>query len=169
MSESLTVRVAVARARARIRTASDLSLALRMLGWAAALRVLKHWLPLDRLVRLVHRGGGNEGRDRAREDQIVTFARWISGIVRASRAGNCLERGLLAYRFLGGANASPTLVVGVARAEQGDGIRGHAWVLVDGQPAGESLASLGDFTVIVTFDAAGRPISATDARPLSRR
>jgi hypothetical protein len=139
-----------------------------MLAWAAALRLLKHWLPLARLVRLVHRDGRAQERSLASDDQIVTLARWASRIVHGSRESNCLERGLVAYRFLGAANASPILVIGVAHAGD-EGVRGHAWVLVDGQPAGESLTSLGDFTVIVTFDASGKPLSATDALPLSRR
>ena len=168
MSLWIPIHRGVIRVRERVRTTKDVWLGLRMLAWASALPALKHMVALERLVRLVQRNGAGRLRDRIREDQIITFARWACRFTRVSRDGNCLERGLLAYRFLGAANAAPSLVVGVARSSGGN-IRGHAWVLVDGQPAGESPASLADFATVVTFDAKGAPISGKDADRSSTR
>jgi hypothetical protein len=102
-------------------------------------------------------GPGGVVRDATREDQIVTLARWTCRLTRWSSGGNCLERGLITYRFLGAANAQPSLVVGIGRGERGE-IRGHAWVLVDGKPAGESLASVSEFETVLTFGPDGEPL-----------
>ena len=81
------------------------------------------------------------------------FARWAARVRRWNSGGNCLERGLIAYRYLGAAGASPTLVVGMGHND-GDVI-GHAWVLVDGRPAGETETSLANYTPVLTFAADG--------------
>jgi hypothetical protein len=77
---------------------------------------------------------------------IATIDR-VAAHVRLDGQDNCLERSLVAYRFLGRAGASPQLVIGVARDERG--VRGHAWVTVDGRPIGESVP--GNFEVMMTF------------------
>ena len=56
----------------------------------------------------------------------------------------------MAYRFLGARGATPSLVVGIGRGERGE-VRGHAWVLVDGLPAGESLEAVSEFETVLTF------------------
>ena len=127
---------------------TSLSEAVRILGWACVMPILKRAIPLQTLVRLVRRTGGRH-RDGVREDQIVTFARWACRITRWSSGGNCLERGLIAYRFLGAINAQPTLVVGIGRGE--GAMRGHAWVVIDGRPVGEHPATLGEYTPVLTF------------------
>jgi hypothetical protein len=131
-----------------------------MLGWAAVLPIVKHAVSIRTLVPLMRRsasGPSGVARDAAREDQIVTLARWTCRLTRWSSGGNCLERGLITYRFLGAANAQPSLVVGIGRGERGE-IRGHAWVLVDGKPAGESLASVSEFETVLTFGPDGEPL-----------
>ena len=150
----------LARVGDRITSPSDVLLAARMMGWACVLPALKHLVPLQTLVLLVRRPGRASPRDAGREDQIVTLARWACRLTRWSSGGNCLERGLLAYRFLGAVNADPLLVVGIGRGDRGE-VRGHAWVLVDGKPAGESLESLREFTSVVAFRSDGSPV--TDA------
>jgi hypothetical protein len=92
----------------------------------------------------------------------VTFARWACRLTRLSKVGNCLERSLLTYRFLGAVDANPCLVVGVRHGAMPDGLRGHAWVVVDGVPAGESLESVDDFASIVVFRADGSRIATGD-------
>src|SRR5689334_21871011 len=93
--------------RARFQTPGDVWLGARMMAWACSLPLLKHALPLPALVRLVRANrrtrtldAGHAERQRLRCDQIVDFARWSSRLTRWSRGGNCLERGLVAYRFL---------------------------------------------------------------------
>ena len=149
-----------ARVAARIHSPADVALVARMLGWAAVLPIVKHAVSIRTLVPLMRRsarGPGAVARDAAREDQIVTLARWTCRLTRWSSGGNCLERGLITYRFLGAANAQPSLVVGIGRGERGE-IRGHAWVLVDGKPAGESLASVSEFETVLTFGPDGEPL-----------
>jgi hypothetical protein len=144
----------LARVADRLSSPSDFLLAARMVGWAVVLPAVKHVVPLRTLVRIVQRSGDGGARSPEREDQIVTLARWSCRLTRWPGAGNCLERGLLAYRFLGAVNANPRLVVGIARSDRGD-VSGHAWVLVDGKPAGEAEDAVADFTRVVTFRADG--------------
>lgn len=142
---------------ARFRSPLDVILAARILAWACVLPALKHTLPLQTLVRLVRRAPNAAGRDPRHEEQVVTFARWACRLTRWRSGGNCLERGLIAYRYLGAANAEPTLVVGIARDDR-SGVRGHAWVLLDGQPAGESVHAISDFAVMLTFTPDGAAV-----------
>ena len=148
-------RSAPARVLARITSPADIFLLVRMLAWACVLPSLKHLVPIKTLAPLVRRQPRQSTRNRVREDQIVTFARWVCRATRWSRDGNCLERGLIAYRFLSAANAAPTLVVGVARGEAGGGVRGHAWVVVDGQPMGERMSGLAAFAFVLAFGPGG--------------
>jgi hypothetical protein len=135
------------------------ALVARMLGWAVVLPIVKRVVPIQTLVPLMRRSvsGPDLVRDAAREDQIVTLARWTCRLTRWSSGGNCLERGLITYRFLGSVHAQPSLVVGIGRGERGE-IRGHAWVLVDGKPAGESLASVSEFETVLTYGPDGKAL-----------
>ncbi len=67
----------------------------------------------------------------------------------------------MTYRFLGAADFEPSFVAGFRRSEDGD-LRGHAWVVVDGSPVGESTASLADFERAIAFGPEGL---ALDRRP----
>ncbi len=124
------------------------------MAWASVLPVLKQVIPLRTLVRVLRRPASGVARDRAREDRVLTFARWACRITRWSSGGNCLERGLIAYRYLGAANAQPILVVGVGRGDSGQ-IRGHAWIVIDGRPVGESAAVESEYTPVLTFGSDG--------------
>jgi hypothetical protein len=148
-----------ARVAARVHSPGDVAMVARMLGWALVLPIIKHLVPIGTLVPLMRRSGSEPGgvRDASREDQIVTLARWTCRLTRWSSGGNCLERGLITYRFLGAAHAQPSLAVGIGRGEDGE-IRGHAWVIVDGKPAGESLASVGEFGSVLTFGPDGEQL-----------
>ena len=147
--------------RSRLRTLltyisspSDVRLALRMIAWAFVLPVLKSVLPLPRLVRLVYKRGRSGARGARREQQIATLARWIYRPLTPVDGG-CLQRSLLAYRFLSEADAKPQLLVGMRK--EGNAVLGHAWLVVDGQPVGESWAALRGFVPVVAFGAGGLP------------
>ncbi len=71
----------------------------------------------------------------------------------ADGQGICLERSLLAYRFLSGAGARPDLVVGVRPG--GEGMIGHAWVVVGGEPLFEPAASLSEYVSFFSFGRGG--------------
>ena len=122
-----------------------MSLLIRMGAWSLVLPVLKRILPLPTLVRLMSRTGSEE-RSAEKEKQIVRSARRV---YRLRRPGSCLERSLLAYRYLSNTNAEPQLVIGVRRDDRD--VLAHAWVLVDGSPLYESSATLEPFVSVVEF------------------
>jgi hypothetical protein len=149
-------------ARAR-RVATELArpedswLAARIFGWAAFVRLAKYAVPLRTLVQIVSPTPHPGTRDPRREQRIALFADWASRIVRPTTRGNCLERSLVAYRYLVRAHADPRLVIGFRRGD--DGVLGHAWVLVDGQPLGDSPAAVAEYHVAMSFDAGGRALT----------
>lgn len=145
----------VGRVASRFASSADVWLAVRMGAWALVLPVMKHLVQVKSLARLMQRPPRLDRRDPVREERIVTFARWAARLVRWRSGGNCLERGLIAYRYLGDAGAQPTLVVGLGHEDGGQMI-GHAWVLVDGHPAGESAASLQVYTPVFAFTPDGQ-------------
>jgi hypothetical protein len=125
-----------------------------MLIWASALRVLKHVVRLPVLVRFVYQGAERVERDVQEEQHVATLARWACRVLAWSSGGNCLERGLVTYRYLSALNAQPVLVVGVSR-ENDRGVKGHAWVTVDDRPVGESAAAIEDYVHVIAFAADG--------------
>lgn len=152
----------IARVLSRFTGPADVVLAVRVLGWAMVLPILKHIVPVRSLAAMMHRAAGDRPRDAAREERIVTFARWSARLMRWRSGGNCLERGLVAYRYLSAAGANPTLVVGLGRADRG-AIVGHAWVLVDGRPAGESPSAISEYTPVFAFAGDGSLLAAPPA------
>jgi hypothetical protein len=136
-------------ARRYISSPSDAWLLARMTSWALVLPVLKYTLPLPRLVRFVAATG--TGRRRAQlEKKITNLSRVLyraSPLVR----DNCLERSLVAYRFLGRANARPELVVAM-----GEERVGHVWVTLDGQPVHDQPASVAKLVPMIVFGADGQ-------------
>jgi hypothetical protein len=85
-------------------------------------------------------------RDREQEQRTIHI---VSRLSRTS-GGNCLERSLVLYRYLGWANADPDLVVGMARPDE---YLGHVWVTVDGQALLETPETLRGYTEVVRFRA----------------
>jgi hypothetical protein len=124
----------------------DAWLAARIFGWLCALPVLKRTLPLERLVRLMWRAPQGSTRNRDREERTI---RIVAHLSRTS-GGNCLERSLVLYRYLGWANADPDLVVGMARPDE---YLGHVWVSVDGQALLETPETLHGYAEVVRFRA----------------
>jgi hypothetical protein len=138
-------------------------LRLRMVAWSVALPVLKRVLPLRMLARLMWREPEGPRRPE-REAAVVNTARKIYRFRPSRSRHNCLERSLLAYRFLAEAGADPVLVVGVANPNAK--VLGHAWLSVDGEPVDETAHSLEDFTPVVSFGTRGivTPPPGPDAR-----
>jgi hypothetical protein len=135
-----------------LRSPADTWLALRMLSWSLLLPALKRTVPLPRLARLVWSRARRQ-RDPGCEEKVALLARGIYRLRPLRSRDNCLERSLLAYRFLSMAGAQPRLFIG---ARKGDGgISGHAWVIIDGEPLFDARASLGDYVVLAEFGANG--------------
>src|SRR5262245_13176301 len=126
----------LSRIAAQFRSPADVVLAVRVMMWACVLPLLKRLMPLRSLVRLVWRRPRLQP-DQARDERVVALARWACRVTRPGSGGNCLERGLIAYRFLLEGHAEPTLVIGMRR-DAATAVVGHAWVLLHGAPAGES-------------------------------
>jgi transglutaminase superfamily protein len=125
-------------------------IAIRVWAWAATLRVLKRIVPLESLVRMMHRAPGSAPRSAAFERRLAEY------LLREGRfpfrpPSNCLERSLASYRLLGRAGAQPELVVGF-RPSPIKHIEGHVWVIVDGRPFAERDVAVGTYTAAVTFD-----------------
>jgi hypothetical protein len=160
----VTATALIRRVTRELESPSDVLLGLKSCVWALVLPVAKHLIPVKNLALTMRKAPRHAVRDRAREERIVTFARWAARLTRWRSGGNCLERGLIAYRYLCEAGAAPMLVVGVGRGDRG--VIGHAWVLIDGRPAGESPSALAIYTPVFAFAAngelvAGLPSSAT--------
>lgn len=142
-----------------VRSPRAVVLALRMIAWSLLLPLLKRFLPLPTLVRLVA-CRARSSRRAARESLIATFA-WGIYRARPSQArDNCLERSLLAYRFLSRGSADPRLVIGVRKPE--DEMLGHAWVVVDGVPLYDSPSAISEYTVLAEFAANGALVGGSD-------
>jgi hypothetical protein len=139
----------VARLRNVIRRPSDLVLFARMVGWAAALPVLKRRMPLPRLVETAR----PSSRASARPETVIALARWVYRI--PGFRDNCLEKSLLTYRYLPAGPSAYRLVLGV-RGSEAEGVPGHAWLTIDGAPVHDSPETLADFVPIVVFDGEGR-------------
>ena len=134
-----------------IRRPADAWIVLRLLPWALALPALKYVVPLPRLARLMWARPVSARRDRECERRVAALVRGLSGTL--TRDENCLERSLLAYRFLSRLGADPRLVAGVRRDT--NELIGHVWVTVDGEPVGEPPGTIADFARVVVFGPSG--------------
>lgn len=132
---------------------ADTLFGLRILLWALGLFLLKRVVSAAQLVRWMWIEPTTLRRSSQREQRIVQMTGAVCGAVfRPSRSGHCYERSLLLYRYLSKAGAEPRLLMGV---EPRHPRTGHAWVTVDGNPIGDSEASLKDFAPIVRFGPRG--------------
>ncbi len=137
----------------------DTWLALRMAGWAVVLPALKHVVPVGVLARIMWKGEGDaKRRDPVREAQVVRLAGWLSRGTNLTKRGACLQRSLLAYRYLSELGADPRLVLAVGKTD--GALRGHAWVIVDGHAVGERAEMPESFVPITSFGARGRILAA---------
>lgn len=140
------------RASNRVRVAT---LPIRITAWTLAVARLKRRLPIERLVRIVSTEP-TMGRDPEVEAKIVTWAWRASRRRLGASPENCLDRSLVAFRYLGWAGAQPRLYLGVRR--EADEMTGHAWLAVDGEPVREPVSIAQDFAALIEFDARGRRI-----------
>lgn len=154
----------VARLRNVVRSPTDALLFVRMLGWAAALPVLKRRLPLPRLVEAAL----PQGRPRTgpEPNTVIALARWVYRI--PGFRDNCLEKSLLTYRYLPADAGRYLLVLGV-RGSEAEGPPGHAWLTIDGVPVHDSPESLADLVPIVAFDSAGDRLEPDSIGPAAAR
>lgn len=130
---------------------TTLWLTARMFAWSLALPMLKRTVPLPRLAHLLA-VRESVPRDPIAEQQAIVWARRIDRLRPHRFRNNCLDRSMLAYRFLGMAGSEPRLVVGFESGA--NGIAGHAWVVVDGEPLYEDAAGA-RFSEIVAFERDG--------------
>ena len=136
--------------------AATASLVICMGAWSLVLPALKHLVPLPRLVRLMARDARG-----VRSSETERLIERVAGrIYRQRRPGTCLERSLLAFRYLSGTNADPRLVIGVRRNDRS--VIGHAWVLVDGSPLYEPVEALDSFAPVVAFSSDGYATTTVD-------
>jgi len=122
-----------------------------MLGWAAALPLLKRRMALPKLVETAVPEVRADA-DR-RPETVIAFSRWVYRI--PGFRDNCLEKSLLTYRYLPADGGRYRLVLGV-RASETEGPPGHAWLTIDGVPVHDTSESLADLVPILAFDSAGR-------------
>jgi hypothetical protein len=139
--------------RGHVSSSSDVVLVARMLGWWVALPLLKRTIPLPRLVRLAQLDPRHPSRDPGREAKVAELAEWLFKVRPRRARDNCLERSLVAYRFLGRLSAEPELVVGVGT--EGERTVGHVWVTVDGRPVHDQPASLNAYDRVLVFRSDG--------------
>lgn len=147
--------------RSCVSSPADAWLLTRMAAWAPVLPVLKRALPLPRLVALLASQPRRQARDADLERRIARIARLLYRGRTGTFRDNCLERSLVAYRFLGRAGAGPELRVGFRREE--DGVRGHVWVLLDGRPVHETSDELDGYGEVTAFGPEGARVSARGA------
>jgi hypothetical protein len=145
------------RVAAELSRPADCWLGARILLWAAVVRVAKYAVPLPTLVRVISPVPHHGRRSAERERRIALFAEWASRVVRPRSPGNCLERSLVSYRFLIRADADPELMIGFRRDDTG--MLGHAWVLVDGRPLGDSPTVVATYEVAMAFGRGHSPMA----------
>jgi hypothetical protein len=147
-----------ARLRHVLGSPTNLLLLTRLLAWAAVLPILKRTRSVTRLVALMTPAESQRSNARI-ERNAITLSRWI---YRAPFVpDNCLERSLLAYRYLVRDGREHRLYLGI-RADEG-GYPGHAWLTVDGVPVHEPDESLEAYVPLVVFDGYGK-VASTSAR-----
>jgi hypothetical protein len=124
--------------------------AIEFMLLAALLPLLKRVVPIRSLV--AHMWSTTRTAPPGQTDATLgELTRRLSRLARS----NCLERSLLAYRFLGRGGFDPQLVLGIA--DFGAGVVGHAWVTVGGEPFFDQDRTIVAFSPIVTFTANGLP------------
>lgn len=147
----MSIQRRTARVRNVVRSPADVLLFARMLGWAAALPLLKRRMALPKLVEIAVPEVRADA-DR-RPETVIAFSRWVYRI--PGFRDNCLEKSLLTYRYLPADGGRYRLVLGV-RASKAEGPPGHAWLTIDGDPVHDTSESLADLVPILAFDSAGR-------------
>jgi len=138
-------------------------LGLRVWSVAMLVRLLKHVVALPVLVRWMQ---PSRRASIANPSKVAALEAYLTkrGRFPDRPPGNCLDRGLAAYRLLCAGGSQPCLVIGIRPAERG--LDGHVWVTLDGRPFGER-ANVDRYVSIVTFDARGERDSAPGTTDLA--
>ena len=84
-------------------------------------------------------------------DTVRRISDAVAYLDRSTALGICLHRSLLRYHFLRRAGVPVVIQFGVRRKTEGIG--GHAWLTLDGQPYHESAADYAPFVVVYHFPA----------------
>jgi hypothetical protein len=118
--------------------------------------LLKHVVPLPTLARWAWK---SPSRPADRREQL----RLVACVVQLNRTlgaldRDCLQRSLLLYRVLSGSGANPELCVGLSTAAPRGGLRGHAWVTVEGTAVLDEGAALAQHQQVACFGDGGRRI-----------
>ncbi len=145
-----------ARARGALRELAHPNAAwllVRMAAWASILPLLKRVLALPRVVGLVTPSRRPAMRDAAREQQAIRLSRILYRSRVVAGRDNCLERSLIAFRYLISAGTDPELSVGMRRSDRG--YEGHVWVTVAGVPIHDDPRSLDELVQVTAFNASG--------------
>jgi hypothetical protein len=159
------IRRHASRLRGSLSTPSDAWLLARIFGWSLVLPLAKRTLPFPRLVSLMRPRKCAAHRDPEHEAVIKSLAAWVFKTRPPGARDNCLERGLVAYRYLSRAGAGPELVMGFAK-ETG-GVHGHVWVTVDGRAIHDSAETLAGFEPIVVVRSDGTLIGTAPSSTTS--
>ena len=134
-----------------VRSPGERILIVRMLAWRLAVAVLKRAMPIDRLVGMLGRRPPPV-RVAGGPPRIVELAGAVCRPRLLRTEDNCLERSLIAYRYLCGSVPPPELVIGVRRMD--GAVSGHAWVALAGEPLGEPPGALAGLTSLTSFSSA---------------
>jgi hypothetical protein len=145
------------RALARLSTAAHMA---RLLPSFLAFGVLRHTVSLRTLVRFAWTPA-RASRDRRREQQLIAHAVKL-GHLFPMFDRNCLQRSLLLYRELARAGANPELVIGMSTGN--DGIRGHAWIVLDDEPLIDTRSTVDAFVPVCVFASRGELRAEAESR-----
>lgn len=131
----------------------------RMLVWRLIVATLKHVVPIRRLVALA--GGRRKRADLPSQERIVELARLACHPRLVRSRDNCLDRSLVAYRYLRAGGSNPSLVIGFMKDDHA--VTGHAWLTIDDQAVGEPQAAHADFSELLRFAGDGPVLGADEA------
>ncbi|NNE33934.1 MAG: lasso peptide biosynthesis B2 protein [Rhodothermales bacterium] len=105
---------------------------------------LQDKLPIPRLVDIFDSKGRSvpDGMDR------LAHIRWLTdGILHRLFGGSyCMKRTLILFHYAQRYGVESTVVFGVAR--DGDTLKGHAWLSIDGEPYKENEGAVDNYKVI---------------------
>lgn len=112
----------------------DAIVAGRVLALLLPAVTLRNRVALPRLIRLFE---SSPRHATPRRDRLDRARRLTDGILhRFFGGGFCMKRALVLYHFMTRANVPGRIVFGVAR--NGESLKGHAWLEVEGRPYCES-------------------------------
>lgn len=118
----------------------------RLMMWLMALGVLKRVVSLPTLAQWVWREPRRLARRHA-ADIASTVLR--AGALAGTPDADCLQRSLVLYRELSAEGLGPVLSVGFASGAAG--LKGHAWVTVEGRIVGEAGFDPRAFETVARF------------------